>query len=45
MFAQLSQKCKNTFTFIVVGIDVAVNNTEEHAIRILSMLCYSVCHL
>jgi hypothetical protein len=31
MFAQqLSQKCKNTFTLIVIaGIDVPVNNTEE----------------
>jgi len=35
MFAQqLSEKCKNTLTFIV-AIDVAVNNTEELGIIII----------
>lgn len=43
MFAQqLSEKCKNTFTFIV-AIDVAVNNTEELGIIIIKYYeCVSI---
>jgi len=52
MYVIMWHVCTTTVTemqkyihFFVVGIDVAVNNTEEHAIFILSALCYSVRHL